>query len=247
VRPLGILAAALVLVGAASAAPRDLVERGRQLYERGCSSCHGPGGQGNVALGPARGSLGLAGRGPSLVGVGAQAADFYLRTGYMPLRKADRQPRRHRPAYGEHQIQALVAYVASLTPGPPVPRPHPERGDLSVGYRLFREKCAGCHQIVGAGGIVTGAVAPPLGKATPTQVAEAVRIGPYLMPRFSRRDISDRELDSIVRYVQETKHPDDRGGWALGRVGPVTEGIVAWLLAGGALVGVAVVIGGRAR
>jgi ubiquinol-cytochrome c reductase cytochrome c subunit len=128
-----------------------------------------------------------------------------------------------------------------------VPRPHPERGDLSVGYKLFREKCAGCHQIVGAGGIVTGAVAPPLGQATPTQVAEAVRIGPYLMPRFSRRDVSDRELDSIVRYVQETKHPEDRGGWALGRVGPVTEGIVAWLLAGAALVGVAAVIGGRAR
>ena len=246
-RAFAVVATVLVVAGTASAAPRDLVERGRQLYERGCASCHGPSGGGVTAVGPSRGALGLAGRGPSLMGVGAQAADFYLRTGYMPLRKANSQPRRHRPAYGEHQIRALVAYVASLAPGPPVPRPHPERGDPSVGYRLFREKCAGCHQIVAAGGIVTGAVAPPLDRATPTQVAEAVRIGPYLMPRFSTRAISDRELDSIVRYVEETKRPDDRGGWALGHVGPVTEGIVAWLVAGAALVGVAVVIGGRAR
>lgn len=246
-RVLGVVAVALAVTATASAASPQLVERGRQLYERGCASCHGPGGEGNTALGPARGALGLAGRGPSLLGVGAQAADFYLRTGYMPLRKANRQPRRHRPAYGEHQIRALVAYVASLGGGPPVPRPHPERGDLSVGYRLFRESCAGCHQIVGAGGIVTGAVAPSLRHATATQVAEAVRIGPYLMPRFSRRAISDRELDSIVRYVEEAKRPDNRGGWSLGRVGPVAEGLVAWLVAGAALVGVAVLIGGRAR
>jgi ubiquinol-cytochrome c reductase cytochrome c subunit len=53
-------------------------------------------------------------------------------------------------------------------------------------------------------------------------------------------------VDSIIRYVQLAQHPDDRGGWAIGHLGPIPEGIVAWLLAGAALVGVATVIGARA-
>ena len=82
---------------------------------------------------------------------------------------------------------------------------------------------------------------------TPVQIAEAVRIGPYLMPRFSEEQIGERDLNSIIRYVQLTKDPDDRGGWGLGHLGPVPEGIVAWLLAGAVLVLVAMVIGSRAR
>ena len=73
---------------------------------------------------------------------------------------------------------------------------------------------------------------PPLGDATAVQVAEAVRIGPYVMPRFSQRQLSDRELDSIIAYVQYAQHPDDRGGLSLGHLGPVPEGLVAWLVAG---------------
>ena len=85
---------------------------------------------------------------------------------------------------------------------------------------------------------MTGASPPPLEDATPTQIAEAVRIGPYVMPRFSKRTALDRELDSIVRYVQYAKHPDDRGGWAIGHLGPVPEGLVTWFIGADALVGV---------
>jgi ubiquinol-cytochrome c reductase cytochrome c subunit len=109
--------------------------------------------------------------------------------------------------------------------------------------QLFTENCAGCHQVVAQGGVVTGAVAPDLKDATPTQVAEAVRIGPYLMPRFSERQIDARGLDSIVRYVEYAKHPADRGGWAIGHLGPFPEGMVTWLIAAVALVAVALVIG----
>jgi len=128
-----------------------------------------------------------------------------------------------------------------------VPTPHPERGNVADGLRLFTGHCAGCHQIVAQGGYVTGAVVPSLADATPTQVAEAVRAGPYLMPRFSRKAISDRQLDSIVAYVTYTKNPDDPGGWAIGHIGPVPEGLVAWLIAGTVLVGLCVVIGERLR
>ena len=126
-----------------------------------------------------------------------------------------------------------------------MPKPHPERGSIPVGLRLFTEHCAGCHQVVAEGGYVTGARVPPLKEATPVQIVEAVRLGPYLMPRFPKTQISDRQLDSIVAYVEWAKHPDDRGGWGIGHIGPVPEGLVAWLLAGSALVAVCVLIGKR--
>ena len=88
---------------------------------------------------------------------------------------------------------------------------------------------------------------PPLSDATPTQIAEAVRIGPYVMPRFSARAIPARDLDSLIAYVEYAKHPDDRGGLALGHLGPVPEGMVAWLIAGSVLVAVCVVVGERRR
>jgi quinol---cytochrome-c reductase cytochrome c subunit len=221
--------AALTLpLGAAASGPSSQVQEGHHLYGQYCLSCHAS---------PAKA--------PPLRGVGALAADFYLRTGYMPLPHLGMQPRRRRVLLSDPQIRALVAYVASLGPGPAIPTPHPARGSLSEGYHLFTDHCAGCHQVVGEGGYVTGAVPPPLEGDTPTQIAEAVRIGPYVMPRFSKQDISDRQLASIIRYVEYAKHPDDRGGWAIGHLGPIPEGLVTWFIAMTALVGVCIVIGKR--
>jgi ubiquinol-cytochrome c reductase cytochrome c subunit len=110
---------------------------------------------------------------------------------------------------------------------------------------LFTEHCAGCHQIAAEGGYVTGAVVPPLLSDSPVRVAEAVRAGPYLMPKFSKKQISDADLDSIIAYIEYAKHPQDRGGWSLGRIGPVPEGLVAWFIAGVVLVITCVVIGER--
>jgi ubiquinol-cytochrome c reductase cytochrome c subunit len=227
-----LAAAALALPSAAGGS--ELVQRGRQLFLDGCASCHGM---------DARGIPQVA---PDLHGAGAEAADFYLRTGRMPLDVATgEQPLRGPPEYDEAEIRALVAYAASLG-GPAVPKVDPARGDISVGQHAFTTYCAGCHQILGEGGVVTGAVPPPLKDATPTQVAEAVRIGPYLMPAFSKREIDRKTLDSIALYVQRVvKHPHDRGGWAIGHVGPIPEGMVAWLLAGGVLLLVSRIIGER--
>jgi quinol---cytochrome-c reductase cytochrome c subunit len=224
-----------------------LVRQGFYLYSQNCASCHGDRGGGVVppdtqeAPGPTQAS------GPGLAGVGASAADFYLRTGYMPLAQPGDQPKRSPSPFDEREIDALVAYVASLGPGPPIPDPHPENGNLSKGMQLFREHCAGCHQIVAKGGYVTGGIPPPLDRSTPVQVAQAVRIGPYLMPRFSEKQISDRQLDSLIAYVEYTKAPEDEGGLPIGHVGPVPEGIVTWFLAAAFLVGSCVLIGKRLR
>ena len=237
--------------GAAAQSSGD-VRLGKRLYGEYCVACHGANGSGNangrtIGAGPSRIQQQEKAVAPSLQEVGALAADFYLRTGYMPLPHVGLQPRRKRVFFTEPQIQALIAYVASLGPGPAVPQPHPERGSLSEGLHLFTDHCAGCHQVVAEGGYVTGALPPPLEAATPTQIAEAVRIGPYVMPTFTKKALSDRQLDSIIRYVEYTKHPDDRGGWAIGHLGPIPEGIVTWFLAMTTLVGVCIVIGKRLK
>jgi ubiquinol-cytochrome c reductase cytochrome c subunit len=216
---------------------------GKALYAANCSSCHGSVGEGVPK--PRRGVGGILGQGPSLRGVGASAADFYLRTGYMPLRNAHEQPTRSRVLFTEPQIRAIVRYVASLGGGPAIPTPRPARGSIASGQKLFVDHCAGCHQIVGKGGYVTGARVPPLSQATGRQIAEALRIGPYLMPRFPKSQLSDAQVNSLVAYIDYAKHPDDAGGWSLGHLGPWPEGLVTWFIAGAALVGLCIVIGRR--
>jgi ubiquinol-cytochrome c reductase cytochrome c subunit len=247
-----LLAAVVLLVvwaaGAAigsGGAPSAQAGRGAELYAENCSSCHGIAGAGKPAPGPVNGVGDVNGFGPSLEGVGALAADFYLRTGYMPLRNPSVQPRRSHVQFSPAQIRALVAYVASLAPGPAIPAPNPAAGSLSQGMTLFTENCAGCHQAAATGGYVPDAVAPPLGPSSPRDIAEAVRIGPNLMPRFSPARLSDAQLDSLIRYVRYLRSPDDRGGIPLGHVGPVPEGLVAWLVAGVVLVGVCITIARR--
>jgi ubiquinol-cytochrome c reductase cytochrome c subunit len=253
-------AAALLLAGPAGADPprsgvvhvkmppgTPLVELGRALYGGNCSTCHGSRGEGIVNPPAGQGAGAQTAQGPSLRDAGALAADFYLRTGYMPLSSPGRQPWRSRVLFSDLEVRALVAYVASLGHGPPVPRPQPGRGSVSDGQRLFTEHCAGCHQVVAEGGYVTDARVPPLDRASDVQIAEAVRTGPYVMPVFTRSDIGDRQLDSIIAYVDYAKHPDDRGGWSLGHVGPIPEGIVTWLLAAALLVATCMVLGKRLK
>ncbi|HZP73228.1 MAG TPA: c-type cytochrome [Gaiellaceae bacterium] len=249
-RRAALVVALLLLSAAPATAASPLVTQGLHLYGRYCDSCHGMNGSGitkarTIGAGPGREQSQQQAVAPSLRGVGARAADFYLRTGYMPLPHLGLQPRRSRVLFSEGQIKALVAYVASLGHGPPIPQPHPQQGNLSQGQALFADHCAGCHQIAAEGGYVTGAIPPPLEDATATQIAEAVRIGPYVMPRFSRKAISPHELNSLVAYVEYAKHPDDAGGWAIGHIGPVPEGLVTWFIAAVALIFICLLIGKR--
>lgn len=221
------------------------LELGAELYAGNCATCHGIRGGGITSPRPGAGNL--SGLGPPLKGVGAQAPDFYLRLGMMPLGNPHEQPSENRVLLSDTEIRSLVAYIAALGPGPGIPHPDPAAGNLPEGLKLFTEHCAGCHQIVGRGGYVTGARVPPLQGLSPTEIAEAVRIGPYLMPRFSRRQISDAELNSLINYVVSTAGPVNRGGWGIGNLGPIPEGIVAWWIAAPLLIGLCVLLGKRLR
>jgi ubiquinol-cytochrome c reductase cytochrome c subunit len=179
--------------------------------------------------------------------VGALAPDFYLRMGFMPLGNINSQPgpERERVLFNNKEIESLIKYVASLGPGPAIPHPNPAHGNLSTGVQLFTDHCAGCHQQLARGGFVTGALVPPLQSLSSREIAEAVRIGPYLMPRFSPKQISNAELDSIIKYVQWTNRPNNHGGWGIGNIGPIPEGLVTWWIAAPLLLIACVLIGKR--
>lgn len=214
----------------------ELVAQGRELYLTGCSSCHGADGAGTDQA-------------PTLIGVGAASASFYLTTGRMPAAQGvPYQPPRKEPAYPPDQIDALVAYVASLGPGPAVPQVDVAHADLARGGVLYRANCASCHQAAGAGGALSyGQYAPRLDQATPTQVVEAMRIGPGQMPVFNATTLDDAAATDIAAYVQYLHKPDNRGGLALGGNGPVPEGAVALIVGLGGLVAVSIWIVGRRR
>jgi ubiquinol-cytochrome c reductase cytochrome c subunit len=219
-----------------SAPAPGLVAKGQQLYLTGCASCHGADGVGTSI-------------GPTLVGVGAASADFYLTSGRMPAAQGEPyQPPRKQPAYAQPDIDALVAYVASLGGGPPVPDINIAGADVAEGGVLYRSNCASCHQSAGAGGALSyGRSAPDLKEATATQVGEAMRIGPGEMPVFNEATLSDQDATNIASYVEYLHDPADRGGAPLGGNGPVPEGAVALIAGLGGVVAVSVWIVGRRR
>ncbi|HWD70032.1 MAG TPA: c-type cytochrome [Solirubrobacteraceae bacterium] len=256
------LAASLVLSGVAFISPaaaqppagivrpdsepnKPTLELGSELFAANCSTCHGIAGRGITHARPGAGDL--YGLGPPLRHVGARAADFYLRTGLMPLDNPHHEPSNDRVLFSGNEIRSLDRYVASLGGGPGIPDPHPRRGNISAGTQLFTEDCAGCHQEDARGGYVTGARVPPLQGYTDAEIAEAVRIGPYLMPKFSSRQISNAQLNSIIRYVQSQNHPYNRGGWGIGNIGPIPEGLVTWLIAAPLLLITCLIVGRRLK
>jgi ubiquinol-cytochrome c reductase cytochrome c subunit len=189
---------------------------GKELFEASCSTCHGLAAEGST-------------NGPSLQGVGPAAVDFMLSTGRMPLANPAAQPIRQPPRFDPEQIAAIVAYVTAIAPGgPEIPAVDPTAGDLSRGAQLFLDNCSACH---GAGAIGDsiggGQIAPSLNDVTPTQIGEAVRVGPGQMPEFGATDLSDQDLNSIARYALWLRDHGDRGGLPFGRVGAVAEGFVA--------------------
>ncbi|MGW4967215.1 c-type cytochrome [Nonomuraea sp. NPDC004186] len=87
---------------------------------------------------------------------------------------------------------AITAYVASLGSGPPIPTVG--KGDPRRGRTLCLASCASCHSSTAAGATMTGDVfAPSLLQSSPTQVAEAVRLGPGAMPPFPAGRPSSRK------------------------------------------------------
>lgn len=209
----------------------DPVAAGKALFRTACASCHGDAGEGTP-------------EGPTLIGVGAASADFQLRTGRMPFAgPPGSQAVRKEPAFDDEQIDDLVAFVASLGEGPDIPEPAIDDALLSAGQKIFIGSCAPCHGATISGGAVGGgALAPPLTAATPVQVQEAMLTGPGQMPLFR---LPQRDLDAVATYVDYLQRADHPGGFSIGGIGPVPEGLVAWVVGAGLMFCIVYLIGRR--
>jgi ubiquinol-cytochrome c reductase cytochrome c subunit len=205
-------------------APSSAEAAGRAIYERSCITCHG------VNLD------GVPHRGPSLIGVGEAAVYFQVHTGRMPLVRQEAQAADKPPVFSDQQIDQLMAYVQAHGAGPRVPSGDLRSGDLAKGGELFRLNCASCHNSVGAGGALSsGKAAPSLGEADDKTIYTAMLTGPENMPVFGDNQLTPEEKRSIINYVQTVKEMADPGGAGIGRIGPVGEGLVIWLVGIGAL------------
>jgi ubiquinol-cytochrome c reductase cytochrome c subunit len=166
----------------------------------------------------------------------------------MPLQHHGPQAPRKTPVYDDLQISQLATYVASLGAGPAIPEGLDyQSADVAYGGALFRTNCAQCHNFAGSGGALTyGKYAPTLSDATPRQIYEAMITGPENMPVFGDKQITPDQKLAIINYIRTIKSQADPGGAGLGRVGPVTETMVGWLVGIGVLVIVTIWIGARA-
>jgi len=205
-------------------------ENGAELYTVYCSSCHGQ---------QLQGTLGA----PPLQHVGIAAIDFVVRTGRMPLavkyapRPDSRQSANttqafHAPPHlNDAQTRALEAFVGANGDGTPIPNVRLASARLQHGRQLFEDNCEACHGAAGQGATVGYQwTAVPLDRATLTQIGEAIRIGPGVMPRFTTAELSSADVDALATYVRYlATTPESTSGIPLG---PTAEGAI------GAVIGV---------
>ncbi|MFG6477038.1 c-type cytochrome [Microbacterium sp. P06] len=226
----GASAAMAATEDSSSAASTLTVEDGQKLFQANCATCHGMDLQGSDA-------------GPSLYGVGELSVHFQVSTGRMPLQAQAPQAPEKPVQFTEEQIDALGRYIQSTSPGPSFPADEVLDGDgeLAHGAELFRINCAMCHNVAGAGGALTeGKYAPALHDTSPVNMYAAMVTGPQNMPVFNDLNLTmedKRDIISYLMYLQESPSP---GGFDLGSLGPVSEGLFIWVFGIGSLIALTV-------
>lgn len=221
-----VSAATAASASTSSSASASSIEQGKKLFQSNCATCHGMNAEGTSAA-------------PTLVGVGAAAVDFQVGTGRMPMQATGPQAPAKPVQFTKEQIQQLADYVASLGPGPEIPSESLTSGggDAARGAELFRINCAMCHNVAGAGGALTeGKYAPNLQNVTGQHIYEAMVIGPQNMPVFNDMNITPEEKRDIITYLLYIQNNPSPGGLNLGDLGPVAEGLFAWIFGLGSLV-----------
>ena len=175
--------------------------------------------------------------------MGELAVEFQMSTGRMPLQMQGPQAPQKPAQFTEDQIKAIAAWVQSVSPGPTYPDPEviDGKGDVANGAELFRINCAMCHNVAAAGGALTeGKYAPALTSTSPLHMYAAMVTGPQNMPVFNDMTLTTdekRDIISALLYLQENESP---GGWSLGSLGPVSEGLFIWIFGIGTLIGITV-------
>ncbi len=55
------------------------------------------------------------------------------------------------------------------------------------------------------------------------------------MPNFSNGNLSPEEKRDVIAYLESLEDTPEYGGFGMGGIGPVSEGMFAWLVGIGAL------------
>ena len=106
-----------------ASAKSTIIEEGKEIFLKGCSSCHGLNLEGGAVA-------------PALIGVGAASVDFQVGTGRMPMQDMSQQAARKTPVYNEEQVAALAAYVGNEKPF------QTEADGMIMGLRPQEQGCA---------------------------------------------------------------------------------------------------------
>jgi ubiquinol-cytochrome c reductase cytochrome c subunit len=193
---------------------------GRAAYLQMCATCHGA----DLRGGP---------NAPGLRGVGAADVDFWVGTGRMPAAVPWIEVGHRGAQLPQATIDAIVAYVTAVQPGGGAIPIVTTGGDAAHGRTLFRENCMHCHGASAGGGAIGDRQwAPALDRATVTQVAEAIRIGPSEMPAFGTAQLSPNDVDDIATYLSNERAAGGPHGLPAASSGPVPEGLLGWIAAG---------------
>jgi len=218
-------------------ASQATVDEGQKLFQANCATCHGMSAQGTAEA-------------PSLIGVGSAAVDFQVGTGRMPMQMQGPQAQEKPVQFTDEQVSALADYVASLAPGPSIPEQKylDGKGDAANGAELFRINCAMCHNVAGAGGALTeGKYAPPLTGVSAKHIYEAMLTGPQNMPVFNDMNITPQDKADIITYLKYLEKNPSPGGFQLGDLGPVSEGLFIWIFGLCAIVAITVWLTARSH
>ena len=202
-----VATATLLTASAAHAESPPPADPGAVVFAENCSGCHG--------------AVGGGGFGPPLLTAGSSS----LVSTMVEEGGIDMPP--FAEALDPDEIRAVADHVAQKLAAPVT---HSARA--AEGGEIFRLYCSGCHGATGAGGALTvGGNAPPLRDFPPAEALAAMYYGRRNMPAFGRGTLDLRQQTAVALYVEVLADPPSPGGFGLGYVGPVSEGMVA----GGAL------------
>jgi ubiquinol-cytochrome c reductase iron-sulfur subunit len=176
---------------------------GAALYAANCSGCHGDHGQG-------------------LIGPSQQADAFPGLVAGMVVRGGIQMPAF--PQFTPAQVAAVSNFVATQ-----IAAPAARGATVADGGVLFRLYCSGCHSSTGRGGAVSQGRNPPsLADYPAAEALAAMIIGRSNMPVFAGTTFDVRQQAAVALYVETLQAPPSPGGWGLGYLGPVTEGLAAF-------------------
>jgi ubiquinol-cytochrome c reductase cytochrome c subunit len=77
-------------------------------------------------------------------------------------------------------------------------------------------------------------------------IYEAMVTGPQNMPVFNDMNITPEEKADIISYLKYLEETPSVGGYGLGSIGPVSEGLFIWIFGLGGIVALTVWIAARA-